>query len=52
MFLVQRNSDNKLFAMKKSPPNTGDLERDRVMGESRLLSSIDSDDVMKAEAVY
>jgi len=46
------NSSNKTYAMKLSPADAAEQERDRVAGESALLSSINSPYIIKAEEIY
>ena len=44
--------DKRFFAVKASPKNSATTEAARVMGEHRLMQSISSDYIMKANEVF
>ena len=42
MYLVMRKTDNKKFILKLGTEDASDLEKDRIRGESALLTAISS----------
>ena len=52
MYLVMRKTDNKKFILKLGTEDASDLEKDRIRGESALLTAISSPYIVNCQEIF
>ena len=52
VYKVMRKEDSKIFILKLGSENVGDLDQERIRGESALLSALNSEYLVNLVEIY